>query len=107
MVSNRYIRNKIKHSWQGEVSQDTLNYVSKSMDVILDNIIKNVVSDLNNRVRQKANLKQYKRIPNSIFKKFLGSILKQTSDLNNGEIGKVPIEILSYHRQTQEVIKNV
>ena len=109
MISKRDLRKKIKKKWDGEVSEDGLDYLKTSINKIIDSLVEEAVNEVKetNKIREKAKLPEIKRIPKSIFINLLVRIFKETKSLENCEVGNYPRDKPLPYKADMEVIQNV
>jgi hypothetical protein len=89
------VKRLLKQYTKRDVTQDGVNYVKYVLDDLLQQICVESVKELDeiNTIRKEANLREIKRIGQSIFKNILQRVLKQTTDFKNEERGQ-------YNRET-------
>jgi hypothetical protein len=101
-VSKRYLRKKIRECHDGEISNESIDYLQKYLTEYTNYIIYSAcnINNQYNQRRQKAHLPRLKRLNVHIFKSLLGRSYKQLQD----KITKAKVEqLIDTHLCLQEV----
>jgi hypothetical protein len=90
MVSERYLKRRIKRQFIGPVSKRSLVYLKAYCENLIDDVIRKAIEEFqeHNRFRQIHGLPELKRIPANLFKNLRTILFKPEPDLNNGKAGE-------------------